>query len=66
MWCRAEVIEHPHLAATSMAPLQAACDVIDAGFAGVGQAQAIAQLRGDGRSQRAAGAMCVQWRGGRG
>ena len=27
-------------------------------------AQAIAQLRGDGRSQRAAGAMCIQWQAG--
>ncbi len=37
MWCRAEVIEHPHLCDQGHGSLQAACDVIDAGFAGVGR-----------------------------
>jgi len=55
------VVKHPHLAAAGrVALLQAACHVIDAGFAGIGQAEPVAQLGGNGRGQRAAGAVRVQ------
>ncbi|MNN67371.1 hypothetical protein D3C81_1830010 [compost metagenome] len=42
-----------------VAALQAACDVVDGRFAGVGQRQPAAQLRGNGGGERAAGAVCI-------